>query len=135
MSGDQTDSVWDMVSSYLSPTSHTIRCKAVIVPANSDAVMPHKHSGGGRQGLVQMKERVGIDEGTGRLDENKRGPNDILNASYSLKAAEECQWWTIYQVGQRVADKFTVNECIFICGDACHTHSPRLLMASISLIS
>lgn len=28
-------------------------------------------------------------------------------------------------VGQRVASRFTVNERIFIAGDACHTHSPK----------
>lgn len=28
-------------------------------------------------------------------------------------------------VGQRVASKFSVNERVFIVGDACHTHSPK----------
>lgn len=28
-------------------------------------------------------------------------------------------------VGQRVASKFSVNERVFIAGDACHTHSPK----------
>ena len=28
-------------------------------------------------------------------------------------------------VGQRVASKFSINERVFIVGDACHTHSPK----------
>jgi len=28
-------------------------------------------------------------------------------------------------VGQRVASKFSVEERVFIVGDACHTHSPK----------
>ncbi|KAK5131954.1 hypothetical protein LTR08_000466 [Meristemomyces frigidus] len=36
---------------------------------------------------------------------------------------EEVDWWTIYSVGQRVAQSFFVKDCIFLAGDACHTHS------------
>ncbi|OJD30022.1 pentachlorophenol 4-monooxygenase [Diplodia corticola] len=32
-------------------------------------------------------------------------------------------WWTIYAVGQRVARRFFTNECVFLAGDSCHTHS------------
>ena len=32
---------------------------------------------------------------------------------------------TLCSVGQRVAAKYSVNERIFIAGDACHTHSPK----------
>jgi phenol 2-monooxygenase len=32
-------------------------------------------------------------------------------------------WWTIYVVGQRIARSFFVKDCIFLVGDACHTHS------------
>jgi 2-polyprenyl-6-methoxyphenol hydroxylase-like FAD-dependent oxidoreductase len=31
--------------------------------------------------------------------------------------------WLI--VGQRVASRFSVQERVFIVGDACHTHSPK----------
>lgn len=42
---------------------------------------------------------------------------------YTLEAAET-QWFTGYQIGQRVAPKFEKWERVFIAGDACHTHSP-----------
>lgn len=32
---------------------------------------------------------------------------------------------TSIPVGQRVAEKFSVHERVFIVGDACHTHSPK----------
>jgi len=45
---------------------------------------------------------------------------------YTIDAlSDKIEWWTIYQIGQRVASKFAVNERIFIAGDACHTHSPK----------
>lgn len=41
---------------------------------------------------------------------------------FSLKF-KSVDWWTIYVVGQRIARSFYVNDCIFLAGDACHTHS------------
>jgi phenol 2-monooxygenase len=42
----------------------------------------------------------------------------MLDYSYS-------DWWTIYRVGQRVADHFAYKERIFLGGDAVHTHTPK----------
>ncbi|KAK5631619.1 hypothetical protein RRF57_007333 [Xylaria bambusicola] len=36
---------------------------------------------------------------------------------------EQVDWWTIYTVGQRVAKTFSVDNRVFLVGDACHTHS------------
>lgn len=36
---------------------------------------------------------------------------------------ERVDWWTIYSIGQRVAKSFFVKDCIFLAGDAGHTHS------------
>jgi phenol 2-monooxygenase len=32
-------------------------------------------------------------------------------------------WFTVYSVGQKVARNFFVEDCVFLAGDACHTHS------------
>lgn len=36
---------------------------------------------------------------------------------------KQVDWWTIYVVGQRIARHFLTKECVFLAGDACHTHS------------
>ncbi|KAF2263675.1 3-propionate hydroxylase [Lojkania enalia] len=36
---------------------------------------------------------------------------------------QQVDWWTIYVVGQRIARSFFVKDCVFLAGDACHTHS------------
>lgn len=41
---------------------------------------------------------------------------------FSLKF-KQVDWWTIYVVGQRIARNFLVKDCVFLAGDACHTHS------------
>ncbi|KZT25444.1 hypothetical protein NEOLEDRAFT_1114768 [Neolentinus lepideus HHB14362 ss-1] len=38
---------------------------------------------------------------------------------------EEVNWWSSYDVGQRIINGYTVDEKVFFVGDACHTHSPR----------
>ncbi|KAK7032807.1 pentachlorophenol 4-monooxygenase, partial [Favolaschia claudopus] len=35
----------------------------------------------------------------------------------------EVTWFTIYGIGQAIADTFSVQQRIFLAGDACHTHS------------
>ncbi|MCJ1278717.1 hypothetical protein MMC21_006534 [Puttea exsequens] len=32
-------------------------------------------------------------------------------------------WWTVYSVGQRLAERYRDSDCVFIAGDAAHTHS------------
>jgi phenol 2-monooxygenase len=52
---------------------------------------------------------------------------------YSLEV-KEVAWWSVYEIGQRLCDKFddvpegevgTRLPHVFIAGDACHTHSPK----------
>lgn len=47
---------------------------------------------------------------------------------------KEIPWWSVYEIGQRLTDKFdevpeeeiaTRPPSVFIAGDACHTHSPK----------
>lgn len=34
-------------------------------------------------------------------------------------------WWSAYSIGQRLAEKFSAYDRVFLAGDACHTHSPK----------
>jgi phenol 2-monooxygenase len=36
---------------------------------------------------------------------------------------KEVHWWTLYTIGQRIAETFATQDRIFLCGDAAHTHS------------
>lgn len=35
-------------------------------------------------------------------------------------------WWTVYQIGQRIAPTFAKGNRAFLAGDAVHTHSPKV---------
>ena len=46
---------------------------------------------------------------------------------------KEVAWWSVYEIGQRLCrefddvpeDEVATSPRVFICGDACHTHSPK----------
>jgi 2-polyprenyl-6-methoxyphenol hydroxylase-like FAD-dependent oxidoreductase len=34
-------------------------------------------------------------------------------------------WYSIYPIGQGISERYTLDERVFLGGDACHTHSVR----------
>ncbi|KAI9660237.1 MAG: hypothetical protein M1831_003544 [Alyxoria varia] len=38
---------------------------------------------------------------------------------------ESVEWYSVYPIGQGIADRYTLDERVFLGGDACHTHSPK----------
>jgi len=77
---------------------------------------------------IQLTE-VKPDE-SGRADRSQISPDSILKAAQKILHPYKleynyCDWWTGYQIGQRVGNKFSDQERIFLAGDAIHTHSPK----------
>ncbi|KAI1812968.1 FAD binding domain-containing protein [Poronia punctata] len=81
---------------------------------------------------------VGLDHGATRigyaLTDNRTNPYPEFDEQAAVKEAtaavkpftlefERVDWWTIYTVGQRIAKHFSVHNCVFLVGDAAHTHS------------
>src|SRR5947208_17160509 len=38
---------------------------------------------------------------------------------------ERVEWFSVYPISQGIAEKYTLDQRIFMGGDACHTHSPK----------
>ncbi|KAH8601297.1 FAD binding domain-containing protein [Bisporella sp. PMI_857] len=38
---------------------------------------------------------------------------------------ERIEWYSVYPIGQGIADRYTLDQRVFLGGDACHTHSPK----------
>ena len=75
---------------------------------------------------IQLME-VGEDQALNRsrvtLQSLFRAAQKII-APYKLEY-QHCDWWSLYQIGQRVAQKFDIDRRIFLAGDAIHNHSPK----------
>ncbi|KAL9626538.1 MAG: hypothetical protein Q9204_007226 [Flavoplaca sp. TL-2023a] len=66
----------------------------------------------------------------GRFDRSSITPETILQAAQKIMKPYKLEykhrdWWTVYQIGQRVGNQFTAEDRIFLAGDAIHTHSPK----------
>jgi hypothetical protein len=69
-------------------------------------------------------------DASGRADRSQITPEHIITAAQKIIAPyklsyEYCDWWTAYQIGQRVGTNFDSQNRVFLAGDAVHTHSPK----------
>lgn len=49
---------------------------------------------------------------------------------YTLES-NYCDWWSTYKIGQRLAEKFSIRNRIFLAGDAARAWSPRALFCNL----
>ena len=40
---------------------------------------------------------------------------------------ERVEWFSVYPIGQGIAERYSLDQRVFLGGDACHTHSVSLL--------
>jgi 2-polyprenyl-6-methoxyphenol hydroxylase-like FAD-dependent oxidoreductase len=43
---------------------------------------------------------------------------------------DRVEWYSVYPIGQGIAEKYTLDERVFMGGDACHTHSVSIPLRS-----
>ncbi|KAI9062565.1 hypothetical protein FKP32DRAFT_1677098 [Trametes sanguinea] len=130
--GSMTNSVWGVID-MLPDTDlpdirnmtyvHSSEGMLFIIPRERDLIRIY---------VQQPNDSDVIDPATGRADKNKSSPEKILAQvrkilhPYRMEVKDNLiDWWTIYVVGQRVAERYSVNDRTLIAGDACHTHSPK----------
>jgi 2-polyprenyl-6-methoxyphenol hydroxylase-like FAD-dependent oxidoreductase len=72
---------------------------------------------------VQLISPAGGEEPRKLATESKvqQAANDILSP-YHIEW-ERVDWYSAYPIGQGIAERYTLDERIFMGGDACHTHS------------
>ncbi|KAF8201123.1 FAD binding domain-containing protein [Mycena galopus ATCC 62051] len=129
MEGSQTDYVWGVVDMVPQTDFPDIRHKTVIHSENGSCMIIPREGD-----MVRLYIQLGkdaVDATTGRIDKRRMGPHQLLEVAsksmhpYVFRTPDDFDWWTIYIIGQRVASRFSVDERVFIAGDACHTHSPK----------
>lgn len=147
MDGESTDYVWGVLDMVPVTDFPDIRKRCAIHSKESGSVMVIPREKGMVRLYIQLKE-VERDANTkshsefvggkqdantaskGRIDRSKISPEMILKSAqeifkpYKLDMVD-LDWYTGYQIGQRVATSFQKYNRIFISGDACHTHSPK----------
>ncbi|RDB15363.1 Phenol 2-monooxygenase [Hypsizygus marmoreus] len=130
MEGEQTDYVWGVVDMIPDTDFPDIRNRCAI-HSNNGSCMIIPREGDKVRLYIQLGSKDGVDLASGRIAKQLIGPSQLLDVArrsmfpYVINEPKSIDWWTIYQIGQRVASRFSVKDRVFIAGDACHTHSPK----------
>ena len=127
MQGEQTDHIWGVLDIVPITNFPDIRVRCAVRSANSGTVMVIPRENKLVRLYIQLNE---VNGGGQQFDRSKVSPDIILKAAQKIMSPyqlvyEYCDWWTVYQIGQRVGDSFSCDDRVFLAGDAIHTHSPK----------
>ncbi|KAK6531736.1 hypothetical protein TWF694_002911 [Orbilia ellipsospora] len=127
MEGEHTEIIWGVLDIVPVTDFPDIRVRCLIHSASAGSLMVIPREKRVVRLYIQLKE---VSEGGGAVDRSKVTPEQILKAAQKIIAPykldyEQCDWFTAYQIAQRVSDGFDKFERIFLAGDAVHTHSPK----------
>lgn len=134
--GDSANQAWGVMDVLAVTDFPDIRFKSLIQSAHEGSIVLIPREGG-----YLVRIYVELD----KLNENERVSSRNITVGRLVAAAQrilhpytlqvkEVAWWSVYDIGQRLCDKFddvpdaevaTRLPHIFIAGDACHTHSPK----------
>jgi phenol 2-monooxygenase len=134
--GDSANHAWGVMDVLAVTDFPDIRFKSLIQSATDGSVLIIPREGGY---LVRLYvELTKLDVGERVANRNITAEDLIAKARRILSPhtleIKEIAWWSVYEIGQRLCDKFDdVPEDqvaarlprVFIAGDACHTHSPK----------
>lgn len=120
MIGDTTNAVWGVMDVYPRTDFPDIRKKAIIHADSGNLIIIP------REGDLMVRFYIELPGSTGK-DITLQGLQERAILAFKPHTMEiaETAWWSVYSIGQRLADHFTMANRVFLTGDACHTHSPK----------
>ena len=128
--GDSANKAWGVMDVLAVTDFPDIRMKAVIQSSGEGSVLIIPREGGYMVRLYIEMDKLAEGE---RVANRKITPEHLIAAARRIIApytldVKEVAWWSVYEIGQRLTDRFDNggdSPCVFIAGDACHTHSPK----------
>lgn len=133
LKGDAANQAWGVMDVLAVTDFPDIRMKSAIHSNSEGSILVIPREGGYLARLYIELDKLNADERVASrnitVDQLIAAAQRIL-APYKFEVAEVA-WWSVYEIGQRLCDKFDDVEGqdslprVFIAGDACHTHSPK----------
>lgn len=129
LEGSSTDYIWGVLDIVPITDFPDIRHRCAIHSADAGSLMVIPRENKLVRLYIQLQATDSQKNGS-KADRSWITPEIILQSAqrimhpYKLDYAY-CDWWTAYQIGQRVSNKFSQSDRVFLAGDAVHTHSPK----------
>lgn len=135
LAGDARNHAWGVMDVLAVTDFPDIRLKAAIQSANGSILLIPREGGYLTRFYVDLGDLDPADRGA----RSRFTVDDIIGAARNVLRpftldVRDVAWWSVYEVGQRVADRFddvppasrgSREPRVFIAGDACHTHSAK----------
>ncbi|KAF7322151.1 Phenol 2-monooxygenase [Mycena kentingensis (nom. inval.)] len=128
MQGEATDIVWGVLDARVKTNFPDIQYKCLIHSRSEGSIMVIPRESNLVRFYVQLQR---TDNGKVVSIERDKATQDICIARakkifepYDLEFGY-VDWFSVYQIGQRIASSYTLDHRIFLGGDATHTHSPQ----------
>ncbi|GME46296.1 Phenol 2-monooxygenase [Neofusicoccum parvum] len=121
MVGDSSDTIWGVMDVYPQTDFPDIRKKAIIRSAAGSLIIIPREGGSLARFYIELPQGVAAKDV--KLSDLHEVARRVFQP-YSMEFAETA-WWSAYAIGQRLAERFTHSNRVFLTGDACHTHSPK----------
>lgn len=134
--GDAAHQAWGVMDILAVTDFPDVRMKAIIQSAGEGSILLLPREGGYLVRLYVELDHLAEGE---RVADRGMTVDDIIAKAkrilspYSLDV-KEVVWWSIYEIGHRLTDRFddvpadqtqTRAPRVMLAGDACHTHSPK----------
>jgi phenol 2-monooxygenase (NADPH) len=134
--GDSANHAWGVMDVLAVTDFPDIRCKCLIQSAHEGSMLIIPREGGYLCRLYVELSKLEVGE---RVASRHITAEELLAKARRIFHpykfdAKEVPWWSVYEIGQRLTDKFddvpqedvaSRLPSVFIAGDACHTHSPK----------
>jgi phenol 2-monooxygenase len=134
--GDSANQAWGVMDVLAVTDFPDIRLKSFIQSAGEGTIVLIPREGGYLVRIYVELDKLSADE---RVASRNITIDRLIAAAQRIMRphafeVKEVAWWSVYEIGQRLCDKFDdVPEAsvatrlphVFIAGDACHTHSPK----------
>lgn len=134
--GDKANQAWGVMDVLAQTDFPDFRMKALIKSASEGSIILIPREGGHMVRIYIELDKLADNE---RVSTSSMSVKNLIDATNRVLnpftiTVKEVVWWSIYEVGHRVTDKFddvlaenvdTQLPRVFIAGDACHTHSAK----------
>jgi 2-polyprenyl-6-methoxyphenol hydroxylase-like FAD-dependent oxidoreductase len=136
LQGDSASQAWGVMDVLAVTDFPDVRLKALIQSAHEGSIVLIPREGGYMVRIYVELDKLNADE---RVSSRNITIERLIAAAQRIFHpykfdVKEVAWWSVYDIGQRLCDKFDDVPAadvahrlphVFIAGDACHTHSPK----------